>query len=432
MVLLSRKGDRPPRIVQDNPQDAVWTLAWNPDGNFLASAGQSGSITIWDANGTRRRVLKGHQGAVSSLVWIHDAHRSLVSGGLDATIRLWDPQSGEPLPAFQADKLPARPPFALHFVVWNPNGRTMAVANENGDIRLWDVAGRKLLQTMEGVRDKIVDIAWNPDGKTIALVSGSGGGQTVILDVLKGQPVAVLSTGEDNNHILMRDAMSWKPLRALEGNSPAFGLAWSPNGNRLASASRGLAQRGQVQKIAWSPDGSRVASTGNDRKVQLWDAASGKQLQTYQGNRTPVPLAWSPDGKTLAFVAHAGDIFLWNGANPPRKLISEISGKFVTHIAWSPDGAYIATSGTFGGIELWDSTSGKRLRTLTDNTSVENFAWSPNSSTLASVVRDGAVRLWPGDFKALLDQVRNSIRLVSLPPDECRIDLQTESCPPIR
>jgi len=86
----------------------------------------------------------------------------------------------------------------------------------------------------------------------------------------------------------------------------------------------------------------------------------------------------------------------------------------VESIAWSPDGKTLASAGVTtrsgcGGI------SGQPLRTLLGHESfVSSVAWSPDGKILASGSDDRTIRLWPGSVDALLDQVRDRIRLFSL------------------
>jgi WD40 repeat protein len=58
---------------------------------------------------------------------------------------------------------------------------------------------------------------------------------------------------------------------------------------------------GIMYAIKWSPDNLRLASTGDDGTARVWDAKTGKQIDSYTGHSGWVQaLAWSPDGKRIA------------------------------------------------------------------------------------------------------------------------------------
>ena len=69
-------------------------VAFSPDGR-LAARGHGEVIKVWDvASGQDRFELVGHSAAVKSLQFSPDG-RSLISGGSDGAVRLWNLQSGK-------------------------------------------------------------------------------------------------------------------------------------------------------------------------------------------------------------------------------------------------------------------------------------------------------------------------------------------------
>lgn len=117
-----------------------------------------------------------------------------------------------------------------------------------------------------------------------------------------GEPLSV-AWSPDGAHLAVSDgARIWlynsdlQPLAALEGHTQAVrALAWSPQGDRLASASLDgtvrvwdITTRQAVQVLTghtdwvfavdWSPDGTRLVSGGADDSVRLWDARDGRAL----------------------------------------------------------------------------------------------------------------------------------------------------------
>src|SRR5437016_2762308 len=68
--------------------------------------------------------------------------------------------------------------------------------------------------------------------------------------------------------------------------------------------------------VAWSPDGTRIASASNDGTVQVWDAANGGHVYTYRGHTDRVNVvAWSPDGTRIASGSDDHTVQVWDAAN---------------------------------------------------------------------------------------------------------------------
>jgi WD40 repeat protein len=145
--------------------------------------------------------------------------------------------------------------------------------------------------------------------------------------------------------------------------------------------------------LAWSPDGQILASVSHDRTVRLWNAA-GAALATLRGHSIAVDsLAWSPDGRILATGDRRGSICLWA---PDGTLLATLQGhtNSITALAWSPDSQNLASGSFDKSVRLW-SAEGTPRAVLTAHTDVvSSLAWSPDGTTLASSSWDETARLW--------------------------------------
>jgi WD40 repeat protein len=137
------------------------SLAFDPTGEFLASASVDQTIGIWNVRTrTRVAVLTGHNSPVNVLAYTRDGSR-LISGAEDGRVILWDARRGVALFIASPDPRRAR----SNDPMWNavislgvctdPAGRWAVIGRENGDLIRYDLANlgnATLLPTAGGVR----------------------------------------------------------------------------------------------------------------------------------------------------------------------------------------------------------------------------------------------------------------------------------------
>jgi WD40 repeat protein len=200
-------------------------------------------------------------------------------------------------------------------------------------------------------------------------------------------------------------------LRGHEGR--VYHVAWSPSGERLASASGGLGDdytvrvwdpAGQaeplvlngVDHVAWSPSGDRLASASEDRTVRVWDSAVQAAPLVLRGHEGRVEhVAWSPSGDRLASASWDDTVRVWDPTGRADPLVLRGHEARVTHVAWSPSGDRLASASWDDTVRVWDPTGRTDPLVLRGHEhTVEHVARSPSGDRLASASQDGTVRVW--------------------------------------
>lgn len=282
----------------------VESLAFSPDGTFLASAANDNTIRLWNMASGQVRILSEHTDQVQSVAF-SPTGAFLAWGSKDGTIRLWNVENGGLVRVFEGHR------GQVQSVAFRPDGTHLASGANDNTVRLWDIAANKLLQTFSNPTDWVLSVAFSPDGTQLA--AGDADNTIYLWNVTNGQLLQKLTEHTD-----------W-----------VWNVTFSPDGERLASASAdntlglwNLASgkrlqvfddhRGRVNRVAFSPDGSILVSGSHDNTIRGWDLASNKLLETLETDTGAVlEVVFSPDGTLFASTgSESGTIFLWGIPSP--------------------------------------------------------------------------------------------------------------------
>lgn len=85
-------------------QELIWAIAWSPNGRWLASGSNDGTIKLWNLETNECKfTLHEHESRVWYISW-SPSGEMLASSSSDGTIRLWDGQTGECLRTLRVDR----------------------------------------------------------------------------------------------------------------------------------------------------------------------------------------------------------------------------------------------------------------------------------------------------------------------------------------
>jgi eukaryotic-like serine/threonine-protein kinase len=210
---------------------------------------------------------------------------------------------------------------------------------------------------------------------------------------------------------------------AVTEPGPVAGTAarFSPDSRRIALAHRdgevliydletGRSSRlrsglGDVQDLAFRADGLQIAVTSQVAKqptCQILEVESGRVVRTIPLNR-PASVAWSPDGVTLATSGEDLRIDLWDALSGILRARLEGSTSGGLHATFHPAGKLLASNGRENGLRLWDAVLGRAELSLPGESPTEPVFSSGGQIVLRSEDRLITYQVDPSiEYNALL------------------------------
>jgi WD40 repeat protein len=277
----------------------IVSMAFSPDGQTLASAGNDGSIGLWDAiAAVVKQRLNGHSRSVLSVALSPDGN-TLVSGGGDGSVKVWEAKTGTLLKTQTGHTGP------VNCVAFSPASNVFASASDDATLRLWDVRTGELKRSITQPNGPAKSVAFSPDGRTLA----SGGTDTIVLwDVATSAQLRVL-----RGHKGIINSLAFMPggTTLLSAGSDATVKVWNyETGELKENLTKHTAA---VNALAFSASGNILASGGDDKTIKIWETASWKLLRSLGGSEIAVySLAFSPDGRMLASGSGNNSIVFWD------------------------------------------------------------------------------------------------------------------------
>jgi WD40 repeat protein/tetratricopeptide (TPR) repeat protein/tRNA A-37 threonylcarbamoyl transferase component Bud32 len=336
--VFDREQENASRVLNDTAMGAFHTLAFSPDGQWLAAGGDARRITVWrTADWSRSVTVELGDGQVNQLAWQSDSRRLLV------------------------------------------------LVNYNG-IHEVDLQAAPAVVTRRWL-GPVTHMALSPQESEI--IAALGDGTLVRFDLTSDQKVTF---GNERREILTLAVQPGGKLIAAAGVDHVLRLL--DDQGRVVAIAPPLPPGRQIMHLAWKPDGSLVAGAVNDRSVALWkpDGALAAQFPDKIA-QFQQPIAWNAAGEQILLLGEGGKPREFNPAGPDAAVPRQLGEWEATAVSQTKSGLTLLADNR-GKVHVLEESGSERARALNVNQHVLSIVPSPAGERAAILDHNGAVSLW--------------------------------------
>ena len=302
--------------------------------------------------------------------------------------------------------------------IFSPDGRLVAISDQDGHVRVFAVDGRLILDVINGPA-----CGFTPDGTGFAAADPKG--SMVIYDVPSG---------------VIRQRLLWPVHHSMLSFSPDGRRVAMWNGNNesdvhigeLATAKTArLPHSSAIFRVGWHPNSNVLAVAASDHNVYLWNIATidaPRQVALLTGHQSAVIDAqFSHCGALLASSSWDGTLRIWDPASGRLLLQMFAEGP----IRFRSDDRELSVGDENGRHLLLDVADARECRTLIAPTGGRSQGAFSSDGLMAACGGRSGVRVWdlgPGALACVDMSIPEQTRCVVFQPDGTGLIVLTDAC----
>ncbi|TRX92029.1 hypothetical protein FHL15_007126 [Xylaria flabelliformis] len=356
------------------------------DGRILVSGGSDASIKLWNLEqcgnpsnpytfkpvGAVRASAQSHKFGITHLSFYPFDSAAFISTSYDQTLKLWSTDEARLSASFSLGSkiyTHAISPVASHLLV--------ACGTQHPAVRLVDLRSGSSIQSLTGHGGAILATAWSPRHEHV-LATGSVDGTVRIWDIRRAGALIGMLDHEDSLGLYCN------------------GLLGEDGKVRMRASAK--AHTAPVNSLTWTDDGSYIVSAGHDNRIRVWDAATGRNTLASFGpsirnsQLASVTMFTSPVGLT-----HPGrELLFW--PNETEILVCDLhDGHIITRLR----GTGAAVAGVRGSSKKSERSVKNRISSIVwrgagggGGSSGVVMGGTNMSGAVFSAHMDGQIRAW--------------------------------------
>jgi F-box and WD-40 domain protein CDC4 len=280
----------------------VWAMA--PYGDTLVSGGCDRDVRVWDLNsGQAVHMLRGHTSTVRCLKIAPSRGPGqpdlAISGSRDTTLRIWDITNGHCRHVLVGHQASVR--------CLDIHGDLVVSGSYDTTARIWSISEGRCLRTLQGHFSQIYAVAF--DGRRVA--TGSLDTSVRVWDPNTGRCLAQLQ-----GHTSLVGQLQLRGDTLVTGGSDGSVRVWSLQ--TYSAIHRLAAHDNSVTSLQF--DEVRIVSGGSDGRVKVWDLASGRLVRELGAPADAVWRVVFEEEKAVVLASRASRTVMevWDFAPPPE------------------------------------------------------------------------------------------------------------------